>query len=73
MSVENLLGIPQTQVWYRGVCIQKFIGYPSKGGEKRSLEVAINVRREFTGYPSKAGPVLGSLCTKAYRESLKGR
>jgi hypothetical protein len=68
MSVENLLGIPQRQVKYGALCIQKLIGYPSKGGEKRSLELSINV----TGYPSKAGQVWDSLYTKAYRVSLKG-
>jgi hypothetical protein len=48
MSVENLLSIPQRQVEYGALCIQKLIGYPSKGGEKRNLELRINVRREFT-------------------------
>jgi hypothetical protein len=47
--------------------------YPSKGGEKRSLELRINVRREFIAYPSKAVPVSDSLYTKAYQVSLKGR
>jgi hypothetical protein len=67
MSVENLLGIPQRQVYYWAICIQKLIRYPSKGGEKRSLELRKNVRREFIEYSSKAGLVSGSLDTKAYR------
>jgi hypothetical protein len=40
------------------------IAYPSKGGEKRSLELRINVSKEFIGYPSKAGLVWDSLYTK---------
>jgi hypothetical protein len=44
MFIENLLGIPQRQVWYRSLCIEKLIGYPSKGDEKKSLELRINVR-----------------------------
>jgi hypothetical protein len=67
MSVENLLGIRQRQGYYWAICIQKLIGDPSKGGEKRSLQLRINVRREFIGYSSKAGLVSGSLDTKAYR------
>jgi hypothetical protein len=63
MSVENLLGIPQRQVWYGALGIQKLIGYPSKGGEKRNLELRINVRREFIAYPSKAG-LVGALRIK---------
>jgi hypothetical protein len=73
MSVEHLLGIPQRQVKCMALWIQKLIGYPSKGGEKRSLELRINVCREFIRYPSKAGLVSGSLNTKAYRVSFKGR
>jgi hypothetical protein len=42
------------------------------GGEKRSVELRINVRREFIGYPSKAGLVSDSSNTKAYRVSLNG-
>jgi hypothetical protein len=60
------------QVLYGALCIQKLKGYPSKGGENRSLEIKINLRREFIGYPSKAGLVSGCLYTKAYRVSLKG-
>jgi hypothetical protein len=71
MSVVNLLGIPQGQVYYWAICTQKRIGYPSKGVEKRSLELRINVRREFIGYPSKAGLISDSLYTKGYRVSLK--
>jgi hypothetical protein len=73
MYVENLLGILQRQVYYWAICIQKLIGYPSKGGEKRSLEFRISVRREFIAYPSKAVLISDSLYTKAYWESLKGR
>jgi hypothetical protein len=73
MSIENLLGIPQRQVYYWALCIQKLIGYPSKGGEKRSLELRRNVRRVFIAYPSKAVLVSDSLYTKAYRVALKGR
>jgi hypothetical protein len=43
-----------------------------KGDEKRSLELRINVSRQFIGYPSKAGMLLGYLYTKAYGVSLKG-
>jgi hypothetical protein len=53
MSVDNLLGILQRQVYYWAIFIQKVIGYPSKGGEKRSLELRIIVRREFIGYLSR--------------------
>jgi hypothetical protein len=73
MSVDNVLGIPERQVYYRFLCIQKFIGYPSKGSERKSLELRITVCREFIRYPSKAGLVYGSLHTKSYRVSLKGR
>jgi hypothetical protein len=73
MSVENLLDISQRQVLYRVLWIQKLIGYPSEGGEKRSLELRINVRIEFIEYPSKAVLVSDSSYTKAYRVSLKGR
>jgi hypothetical protein len=52
--------------------MQKLIGYPSRGGKKRSLELRINVRREFIGYSSKARFVSGSLDTKAYRYPLNG-
>jgi hypothetical protein len=72
MSVENLLGISQGRSSI-GLGTQKFIGYPSNSGEKTSLELKINVRREFFGYPSKAGLVSESLYIKAYRVSLKGR
>jgi hypothetical protein len=72
MSVEIFLGILQRQVYYWTICIQKLIGYPSKGGEKRSLELRINVCREFIGYPPKAGLLTESLYTKALRVSLKG-
>jgi hypothetical protein len=73
MSVENLLGISERQVYYWALCIQKLIGYPSKGGEKRSLELRINVRREFIAYHAKAVLVSELLYTKAYRVSLKRR
>jgi hypothetical protein len=73
MFIENLLGIPQRQVCYRSLSIEKLIGYPSKGDEKKSLELRINVRREFIGYPLMAGLSWGSLYTKAYRVSLKWR
>jgi hypothetical protein len=72
MSVVNLLGIPPVEVYYWAICIQKRIGYPSKGGENGSLELRINVCREFIGNPSKAGILLGYLYTKAYRVFLKG-
>jgi hypothetical protein len=39
---------------------------------KRSLELRINVRREFIAYSSNAGLVSGSLDTNAYRYPLKG-
>jgi hypothetical protein len=73
MFIENLLGIPQRQVWYRSLCMEKLIGYPSKGDEKRSLELRINISREFIGHPLMAGLVWGCYYTKAYRVSLKGR
>jgi hypothetical protein len=50
-----------------------FIGNHSKGGEKRSLELKINVHREFIAYLPKAGLVSDSLYVKAYQVSLKGR
>jgi hypothetical protein len=55
------LGISQRQVYYRALFIQKVIGYPSKGGEKRTLELKINVHREFIGYHPKAGRVSDSV------------
>jgi hypothetical protein len=73
MSVENLLGISHKQVLCRAIFVQKVFGYPLKGGEKRSPELRINVRREFIAYPSKAVQVSNSLYTKPYRVSLKGR
>jgi hypothetical protein len=73
MSVGNSLGILQRQVYYWAICIQKLIGYPSKSVEKRSLELRINVCREFILYLPKAGLVSDSLNTKAYRVPLKGR
>jgi hypothetical protein len=66
MSVENLLGIPHKQVLCRAIFIQRVIGYSSKGGENRSPELRINVRREFIAYPSKAVQVSDSLYTKPY-------
>jgi hypothetical protein len=39
---------------------------------KRSLELRINVLREFIGYSSKAGLASGSLDTKSYQCPLKG-
>jgi hypothetical protein len=43
-----------------------------KGDERRSLELRINVCRQFILYPSKAGILFGYLYTKGYRVSLKG-
>ena len=48
--MENLLDIPYKEVYYWAICIQTLIRYPLKGGEKRSLGLRINVRREFIGY-----------------------
>jgi hypothetical protein len=72
MYVENLLGIPHKEVLCRAIFIPKLIRHPSKGGEKRSPELKINVLREFIAYPSKAVQVSESLYTKPYRVSLKG-